>query len=300
MKVLLALLIGLIINISYAQDTFVQRSNRPTVPWAVTDLPPFYVLSGPHAGEGRIDRIRVLIQKEIPELQFVDMNIGIGRAVELWKMNKEVCFGSALKTKERMRWAYFTVSAFQPGSELMLVTMNRALLETPAKKVSLKKLLRENRWKGFIPMERSYGENVDKIIKDNYVLVDAKESRTLTPDFGSILKVVAKKRYDFTIEYSSVVNAYNARNITEPALMMKPILESTGYVPLYFACTKNDWGRSVVQKVDQAMQKIAPTKEYQEAIEAWMEPQTLKKNHEALQEFYHRRAQGPWNTLNDE
>ncbi|KYG65106.1 hypothetical protein AZI87_11075 [Bdellovibrio bacteriovorus] len=300
MKVLLTLLICLFINGSYAQDTFVQRSNRPAIPWAVVDLPPFYILSGPHIGEGRIDRIRVLIQKELPEIQFVDMNIGIGRAVELWKMNKEVCYGAALKTKERMRWAYFTVSAFQPGSELMLVTMNRALLETPAKKVSLKKLLRENRWKGFIPMERSYGEVIDKIIKENYVPTNTKDPRILTADFGSILKMVAKKRYDFTLEYSSVVNAYNARNITEPALMMKPVLESTSYVPLHFACTKNEWGRDMVQKVDQAMQKIALTKEYQEAVEAWMEPQTLKKNQQALQEFYHRRAQGPWNTLSDE
>lgn len=294
--IVLLLVLGCFVEFLWAQTSALQGDMRVAIPWAVTDWEPFFILKGPNKELGRADRLKKILAERMVNYQFVDLYADMPHTLELWKRNKNVCSGVALKTPEREKWAYFTALAYQVPHSYVILTARADLLNELPKEPSLQEILNNKKWKGVFVKNRSYGEQIDSILKK------AAESSSIfiepTPEgYVPIMRMIKKRRYDYSIEYEAVVSAFNERNYQQKPLLMKNIKESHPAVTFYLACTKNEWGRNVVLKADEVLQSLASTRGYQAAIESWLDPETLKANRKILEEFYQRRAKGPWTTV---
>ncbi len=273
------------------------KTEKITIPWAVTDWEPYYIQEGPNANMGRVDRLRRILEENLTGYQLTDVQADMSKTIELWKLDKNICSGSALMTPEREQLAYFTALSFQVPLEYVLVTARAKVLEGSAPEVSLKELIKNKMWRGVFVKDRSYGPEIDRLLKD----VSARDGhltlkKSVTDGYTTLLKMVEKKRFDYMIEYEAVVRAYNEKIFPAKPLLTRAVKESRPSAIFHLACTKNPWGRDVVRKVDQLMQKLALTNEYQRAVESWLEPDLQKKNRKLLDEFYQKRAKGPWMT----
>lgn len=272
------------------------EANRVPVPWAVTDWEPFYILKGPNTQRGRMDRLKKALEERMVRYQFTDLYADMPRTLELWKQNKNVCSGAALRTPEREAWAYFTAFSYQVPHRYMVVTAHSDFIMGLPQEPSLKTLLNQKKWKGVFVRDRSYGEEIDQILKQAEKRTPVFIKNT-SEGYMALLQMIAKGRYDYTIEYESVVRAFNEKNYPAKPLLIKGMKESSPAVVFYLACTKNEWGRNVVLKADQVLQSLAGTKEYQSAVESWLDGETLKNSRKILDEFYQKRAKGPWTTV---
>lgn len=286
-----------VVNLVRAQDVFVKKEEKISIPWAVTDWSPYYILKGPQLGEGRLDRLKKVMAERLPEYQFVDVYADMSRTMELWKLRKNVCTGSALKTPAREKLAYFTALSFQVPHEYLIVTGKPQLFQGMPDHPSLNEFLSQKKLKGVFTENRSYGLAIDSMIQTAAKPPSSVKQVRSSEGYLSVLKMIEKGRYDYTIEYESVVWDFNERILPSKPLFSKPLKESYPSTVIYFACTKNEWGRKVVQQIDEALQKAATSKEYQSAVESWTVPDILRKNRKALEDFYHRRAQGTWSTV---
>lgn len=289
--VLLALLIGVGFVVT-------QTNSKTSVPWAITEWPPYFITRGPDVNQGRLDRLKKILEAHMIEYQFSDLLADTPRTVELWKKGRNVCTGAALRTLEREKWAYFTAFAFQIPHEYVLVTANAAVLEGLPKDLYLKDILARKELKGVFTKGRSYGHLLDEMIRrssqeggNQYVIENSSEG------YVSLFKMLEKGRYDYLIEYEDVIRAYNEQIFPARPLFYRHLKESFPSVVFHFACTKNAWGQGIVSRVDRLMQEIALTKEYQAAMESWVDGNLSKKNRKLLDEFYQKRAQGPWTTV---
>lgn len=302
MKLWSFLIVGFFLwNLVQAQDLFIKKAKDKTVvPWAVTDWPPFYIMKGPHKGDGRLDQMKRIVAANSPDMEFKDVYADIGRTIELLKMNKNICTGSLLKTPEREKYAYFTALTFQVPHDYVIVTARPELLKGAAEPVSLRTFLENPQWHGVFPVSRSYGSEVDPLIATAASRNPRVSLVTTSEGYMAILKMVQKKRYDYTVEYEHVARFFNESIIPDKPLLVKTLKETLSSPVFYFACTKNDWGRKTVLKVDGVLRKVAGTKDYQNAVESWMVPEMVKKHRKALDDFYQRRAQQEWHTVSDE
>lgn len=268
---------------------------RINVPWAVTDWPPYYDLSPGSEVDGKIEKLKSILQRNLSGYSFVDIQSDVPKTLELMKQNRNICTGSALKTPEREKWAYFTALTFMAPHKYVVVTSNEKLLPR-GDTVSFKDLISRKDLKGVLIHDRSYGPFIDSLIHDS-----PKNITLLNPSGGylPLLKMVQKGRFDFTIEYEVVVQSYNERNRPLKPVPSQPLKEMSQSAVVWIACTKNKWGKDIVSKIDGVLQKQAGKKEYQNAVESWSDPLQIKKNKKALDDFYHRRAQS-WSTINVE
>lgn len=291
-----SLILSLFLNFSWAQGPLLQTERVP-VPWAVTDWEPFYIRQGSNANMGRVDRIRKLLQENLPGYNWTDVNADMPKTMDLWRRNKNICSGSALKTPEREKLAFFTALSYQVQHEYVLVTSNSKMLESLPKEVSLAEIIKNKKWHGVFVRDRSYGDQIDGLLKE----VSARDTHlTLKKNvegYAALLKMLEKQRFDYLIEYASVVRMHNEKIFPDKPLATRVIKESHPAVVFYMACTKNSWGRDVVQTVDKLMQRLATTPEYHMAVESWLDPTLVKKNQKLLEEFYKKRSQGPWLTV---
>lgn len=297
MKAIGLLIAGLLLfQVAEAQQVQEKKESKMIVPWATSEWPPYYIPKGPLRGEGRIDRLKQVLLRHAPDLDLVDTHADTPRAVDLWKLDKNICAGAVLMTPERKRWAYFTALSFQVPHEYVIATAKPEILNGHPAISSLKTFLAKKELKGVFTKDRSYGPLIDFLLKG--VTNKNPQIEVVKPAEGylSLLKMVSKKRYDYTIEYEPVVRAYNESILPEKPLSVRRLKEVTPSTVSYFACTKNEWGREIVQKVDGVLQKIASETDYHQAVEAWMEPEVVTHNRKALNEFYKRRAR-PWNSI---
>lgn len=286
-----------VVNLVRAQDVFIKKETKTSIPWAVIDWSPYYILRGPQLGEGRLDRLKKIIAERLPLYQFVDVYADMPRAMELWGLGKNICIGSAIKTPDREKLAYFTAWSFQVPHEYLIVTGKPEVFRRMPDAPSLKEILSQKKLKGVFTENRSYGLAIDSMIQAAVKPPSSVKQVRSSEGYLSVLKMIEKGRYDYTIEYESVVWEFNQRIFPSKPLYSKPLKESYPSIVIYVACTKNEWGKKVVQQIDEALQKAAISKEYQSAVESWTVPDSLRKNRKALEDFYHRRAQGPWNTV---
>ena len=91
-----------------------------------------------------------------------------------------------------------------------------------------------------------------------------------------------RKRIDALIEYPPVITyskkLYNIK-IKYRSLVIQE-LNNVDYFPVYFACANNEWGKTVINRINQILQKASQTHNYLDFRLKWydQESQALLKN----------------------
>ncbi len=225
------------------------------ITWYKHDFPPYFILDGEYKDKGILDQIFPSIVKNLPEFQhghFVSNNAGFFRRVQ---NGDDVCAYSLIKTDQREELLYFSTPYF-------FVLQNAIFIREEDKgkfskyinakgRISLSKLIQNNKINFGVKKSVAYGKNVDQIILQNLDRpnVIVRKGKDLTE---GLLKMLSLKRIDYMLAYDESVGFLSQKLNLKTKFMYIPIAEmpENYLIRGHMACPKTIWGRAVIDKVN--------------------------------------------------
>ena len=217
--------------------------------WYKPNWPPYYMPTGSQVGEGHIDKLLDILQKQFPNIQFESSYYPLTSLKEMRERRPNTCNVSHLRTKDREKVAYFTAFYIQPPPQLVFRKSDWKEKLYEAKVVSLAQTLTDTKMHGGFSEERSYGANLDPLIK-----AKAKSSQIeMIPgasDSTSVLNMISADKIDYSIEYPEVVEYLLKNKLANGNFALTEVEEQREPVVVHIACSKTDWGRKTILQLD--------------------------------------------------
>lgn len=269
------------------------EESEEVITWIQYDWAPIHVVEGARAGEGIMDQVTRMLIADLPDYQHRFVVANAARTRHLLRSGENICHASARKIPEREQSAYFSLpTAVGPPLSMIIRADQLEEIAGHGNNVSLESLLtaRPNFRIG-INKGRSYGDTLDTL----FARYAAKASITIfaASDLTGMLRMVNSNRLDAVIAYP-VVTSYlaEAANI-DGAFATLLIDEVKDHWPRgYIRCTKNEWGRKVIQRINQTLLRIRPTQEFNRVLTQWLPPE-LKQPLQVEQDRMLSESQAP-------
>ena len=251
---MLSLVLVLLPDISDAKDM---------LSWQKVNWPPYQIIEGKDAGEGRFDQYNKLFQEQLPQYEHQNVEMNWSRFWKDVEAGKHVLNSMAIKTDERSQIAAFSqIMSFALPHRII---MKRSTFEKMGKpeSVALADFIRDTHIHGILEQKRSYSTQLDDILNKGGVNTNFERKAI---DVKHIFKMILADRADYTIEYPVVVDYLLNRHNTgeDSSLSSVRIEELPRYIPVRIAAPKTPWGVAVINDIDKMIDGIKKTPRFLE------------------------------------
>ncbi|WDP92178.1 MAG: TIGR02285 family protein [Desulfobacter sp.] len=240
---------------------------KDKITWLIKHWPPFMVLDDTRqviTGGQRGIQLK-LLQQALVDYGHINVEMPWNRFWYLVEKEEKVCNCMSLKTREREMFAAFSIpiSIALPNQIIMRRETARKL--GFPKSLSLVELMKNRQFTGRLIAKRSYSMEIDQLLKQYETQSNITREYI---DEQTVLKMLAKKRMDYILEYPFVVTKTINREFPQlkGQLVNIPINEISPYYYAYVACPKNEWGNTVIIKINEALKQLRPTKAFRDAL----------------------------------
>lgn len=252
-----------------------------TVVWAVADRPTSYILEGDNKGRGAVDEVYALLQASLPEYTHIFEKMNFPRVLEKMRRGECVC-SVGFRNAEREEVALFShpaVLALPYGVVSLKGRLDGFKRSTTS--LSLVQLIENKKFLGGILQNRSYGEISSLVEKYNN-----KGTLKELPPGCNLIQMLLLKRIDYLIEIPSF-SVYQATQMgVEDRIETTSIDEySAPALVAHVFCTRNEWGKEFIQKINKVLERERNTETYREIIERWYDDngkQVIRNNYDRL------------------
>ena len=241
---------------------------RQPIQWVATDWPPVHIVAGDEKHKGVSDQIILYLQRRMPEYEHQWSVTNFLGAWALIKRGEPVCYASALMTPERQKFAHFSMPVLIAMSNSVVMRKAVASELGVSDSVSLSSLLKNKHVTGGVVADRAYGKGIDDVIADSRG-EGALYSQRGSNQGISLFRMVLEKRLDYMIEYPWVAAYFEHLMKRQGETVSIQIAEAAPYAFAHVACPKNEWGRTVIGKINRVLAEGRPTREYREIVELW-------------------------------
>lgn len=174
------------------------------------------------------------------------------------------CSVFAFKSGKREKIVYFSVPhTFVLPNAIIMKKANIEKLGDPST-YSIVKLLQDKRFKGYAEKNRSFTGTLDKILKKHE---SGSNLKRVAESAESLIKMVSTGRIDYTIEYPIVAAYYEQKHEIPGSIYSISITEMEPFAYVHLACTKNEWGKKVIERWNVVLHRLKPTQEYRRITE---------------------------------
>jgi uncharacterized protein (TIGR02285 family) len=238
---------------------------KETLTWLIRDFPPLTIPTGPHTGQGAIDKLMPELIARMPGYNHQIMHVNRARGTQMLR-DPEIfaCDPSLLWTPERAETILFSIPIFAtPGNGITVERKNHALFApflSADGELDLPALLASNSVKIGIVAERSYGPTIDTIIHsmkqpDGLILHYGNAA------VGSLLQMERLGRFQAVISYWPETR-YHAQQQGIPLseLEFYPIQGAPKYQFAHIGCSKTDKGRAAMEIINREMRELRVTR----------------------------------------
>lgn len=247
------------------------------ITWMEAEFPPGYIHDGPFAGQGYEDVITAILQNNLPEYTHHRIICNLARMTHEFQQGKQVCNVALYKTPEREKFMEFSIpSTFSFPNRLIVLKKNLQNFGNSSQ-VSLEDIMKKKLKIG-ISRDRSYSVTIDAILNkykpaEHIVVHSGKDV------FETLLKMLIMNRIDcmlglpeeviYVAEQLGVKDQIATLGITETEEKYETWL---GYV----ACSKTDWGKQLIQKINRILLEHRKTPQYRGAYERWLDSNSIE------------------------
>ncbi len=228
-----------------------------------------------------------LLQASLTEYEHLNREMSWSRFWFLVKTGEKICNCMSLKSQEREKIAEFSIpiSVALPN-HIVMRKETMARLGSP-ESLSLISLMQDPRFKGLLITKRSYSQDIDTLLQQQEK--GSNITRTIIDEQTS-LKMLAKKRMDYILEYPFVITRTTQRDLQDlkDKFVNVPIMEIAPFYYVYVACPKNEWGKTVISKINNSLKKLRSAEAFRNALKESYSGQSLK----VILEFYDTRLLG--------
>ena len=245
--------------------SFQSVAAKENVQWMVLNWPPWMILEGPDQGEGPFDKIQSTIIASLPEYNHQQQVMNWARFWYEAEEGNNICDVFSLKSLKRRDIVYYSDPLLMVLPNAIIMTRKNGEKLGSPESYSLVQLLQDGRFKGVVEESRSFTQDLDLLLKEYEPESNLSRSAGKAESF---IKMVAAGRIDYTLEYPNVIR-YQEKNFTDnlEPLISIPIAEVAPFSYVYLTCTKNEWGKKIVDNWNVVLRRLKPTKEYRHISE---------------------------------
>jgi len=251
---------------------------QDSVTWMEAVAPPFFIHEGENKGQGYEDVVTEILKENLPEYTHDEMEANLSRHYYNFKQGQKVCNVGLYKTPEREQFLYFSIPSFFTLPTVLIIKKDRFADFGNSKTVKLDTLLKSGKVIIGIAKNRSYGRYVDAIL-DNYREegnIFVFEGEELSRNFFQMLRL---DRLDALISLPEEA-IYQAEELGIKDDIMTLTIEENqvGYESWlgYVGCSKTQWGKKLIERINQILLAQRPAKQYREAYERWLDESSLE------------------------
>ena len=258
---------------------------KDSVTWMLSDFPPYTILKGKYDREGSHDKVFELLQEHLTDYEHHEMIGSVTRLLRELGAGKKVCT-TLLKTPEREKFIYYSIPIdFDPPLGVT-IKRSKAVLFKNTKELSFNELIQNKQLRFGIQSGRSYGKMIDPLLEryKGQKHIYLREGKEL---YEGLLKMLMTDRLDYIIGYP-VETVYVGKMLgIENKVINIPLKE---YLNAYsfgcIACSKTEWGRQIIEKINTILRKQRPTKHYRSIQERWLDKNILESYRKAYDRIF--------------
>lgn len=231
---------------------------EPTVKWFQADFPPAFILHGSEKGTGYCDRMQKDVTAALTDYTHLYFESNYKRIVRAFRMGNNVCSASIYKTAERQKFAVYSTPLFIGLSNGIIMLKKNVEQYSPyitaEGELDLKNLLaHEKDVQLGVLYGRNYGETIEAALRP-FRGTDKIFERS-KHDFDELLNVLLKGRMDIILALPmEITYALQKAGVDREQISFLMITGGKKTSTAYMACTRNDWGYSVVEKINNVIQ----------------------------------------------
>lgn len=259
-----------------------------TITWMEADFPPFLIHEGEFAGEGYGDTGTDIIIENLPQYKHRQIIANISRQYIIFKQEDNACTVGLYKNPEREEFMYFSIPVFFSLPNLLIINKEKFQDFGGKRVVSLSEILKSNKLIIGHSNNRSYGSEIDHIIKENGTEknIFLYEGRELALNFFEMLK---RDRLDAIIGSPEEVLFQAERLGIRDQLMTITIEENQQSLESWFSyvvCSKTPWGKQVIEDVNKVLIEQRPTDRYRATYERWLDERGIEGFRKSYKEAF--------------
>lgn len=234
--------------------------------WGKHHVPPYMIREGEWAHQGIFDLTLDVIKENLPQYQHVELAAPFPRVISEIKKGSHWCYIGMLKTPEREAYGYFSLptSIFLP----LRIIVRRDRMAQFKSPQSLQVLLQSRQFTTSVMRDRSYSPMVDKLLA-------AYPPRENYSEQVEAISMLLAGRIDYMIELPLL--AFDQARLMKHSgeLVAISTLEADEVVYNRVMCSKNDWGRNVIEQINKVLIANRSKPYYRSIVEKWHDPESV-------------------------
>lgn len=248
-SLLFLLSIFCLISFSKANDTII---------WNTAHYPPSLIAEGKYRNQGFSDMSRDMFMFNLKDYEHEIISGSIQNAMLNLGSNKNFCFVGLSRNKEKEEFIQYSKPFIEIlPNELIIRTKDLKKFKSyigMKSSVNLHRLLQNNGFKFGYVKHRSYTKNIDRLIlinddKKHLILRDTENN------YQGLVRPLSEESFDYIIEYPTVISYVKNELEIDEEFSKFFIMDSSALIKLYVGCSKNEFGKDVINKVNKIIKK---------------------------------------------
>ena len=277
----------LIIFIIFSINIF----SKEQIKWFVTNYPPAFIIEDNNFNGFEVNTLNNLI-KNLKNYNITYYQTSLSRALEDMKNKKNVCALYLFKTPEREKNLYYSLPyrvTFSNGIIIKKSEKNKFKdFFDKNNKIKLKSLLKDKTLTLGINKRISYGKEIDDIIQ-KYINNPNIFLLTRENYIENLLKLLSLNRIDYFIGYSESIKYLSKKLNTKDEFIYIPISElNKDYFLLYVVAPKNDFGKKVINDVNEIILKTNFVKDAANYYKKWLNKDSQVEFEKMFNNFFNK------------
>ncbi|MCP4022287.1 MAG: TIGR02285 family protein [Desulfobacteraceae bacterium] len=250
------------------------------ITWLRLDFPPIHIHDGPYANKGVADYTIQLLINNLKGYSHELLKCNVARAQLMLKSGEKVGHPSIIKRPDRKAYVYFSLPAYVAIPNCVIISKHKYNLFKPYLNeqgdFSLEKAIIQSELIVGVSAERAYGGIIDEILMKHkgHKNIMAHYSMIL---FKGILEKMLIDRIDYVIGYPNEAQFFTKETGQSKDIVCLPIEGMPKYVIGYIGFPKNDWGKTIIEKVDMILKQHRNSPEYRAAYESWLDELSIER-----------------------
>ncbi|WP_440055897.1 TIGR02285 family protein [Pseudoalteromonas sp. T1lg65] len=241
------------------------------ITWLVLDFPPYYILSGQFAGQGRDEAVIKLLHEYMPNYKFNYKTFPSSRAVhELVKTDQPYCIISLHKTPERAaRILYseqYSTIGLSTSAAIRKSTMDNSSVQNNT--IVLGEFIAKNQLMLGVTAGRSYGNYLDQSIAE--IAQQFVQIRPGNDTLEGLTLMLLKGRVDVILGYPSEHHYLKLKMDKDDLLSQVRLANYTQVTRGYVGCSNNAQGQENIEALNKALMSAHENKRFHEIMTRWL------------------------------
>lgn len=263
-----------------AYDT--QAKERIT--WTYFSFPPFFIVEDDGGISGISHDIQELLWQNLPQYEHERLYSPVQRSLADVIHGGNYCLTGLLKTPEREKDLVYSLPCRLVMPIMVVIRKEDMARFGNGGPVSLDALLSDTsltmgRVRGF-----SHGPVLDAILKSHEETMSV--FHIYTPEtIARQLQLLMAHRVDYLLQVAIQTHYQAEMAGIQDDIVLLPVEEAMGYRVGHIACTRNEWGESVIEAINSILRREIPTERFFDIFAPYVDDKNLPEFRKQYQEL---------------